>query len=89
MWEFPLTIMDGYLPPKFEDAKRETLRRLKKAGEMGLRYVTILFHDPLFDDAYSDMRDWYIWLIDYIQNAVDDSFVSFHEAMCELEAENE
>lgn len=85
MWEFPLTIMDGYLPQSFQGAKAETLSRLKKCEELGLAYVTILFHEYQFTDAYEDMKAWYEWLIQYIEQEENYSFVSFQEAINELE----
>lgn len=86
MWEFPLTIMDRYLPQSFESARIETLNRLEECRAADIEYVTILFHDIQFSNAYSDIRDWYIWLIEYIEKSEDDSFISFDEAIRELEA---
>lgn len=85
MWEFPLTIMDGYLPQKYEDAKKVTLTKLKQSRDAGLEYVTVLFHDYQFNDGYSAIRDWYIWLIQYIKESKEYSFISYKDAIKELE----
>lgn len=86
MWEFPLTIMDVYLPQRFEEARQETIRRLKACMTAGIDYVSILFHDYQLDPAYSDMSRWYAWLLAYLADDEAYSFVSFADAMCELEA---
>lgn len=88
MWEFPLTVMDAYLPQSFEKAKEETLKTLDLCEAEGLEYVTVLFHDIQFDDAYSDMKNWYVWLIEYIADSDKYEFISFKEAIKELESKN-
>ena len=45
MWEFPLTIMDGYLPYKFEDAQDKTKKIIAESIRLNLNYISILFHD--------------------------------------------
>lgn len=89
MWEFPLTIMDGYLPQNVEDAKKETLKKLQQCREKNLEYVTILFHDYQFCNAYQAMREWYSWLIQYLRDSEEYCFVSYEEAMKELGAKHE
>ena len=86
MWEFPLVIMDVYLPRPLEEAKRETLRRLEQCRAAGLEYVTVLFHDCHFDRAYSDLFAWYQWLVERIETSAEDSFVSYSDAIRELES---
>ena len=85
MWEFPLTVMDAYLPGSFEEAREETLRKLEACRKAGLHYATILFHDHQFDEAYQDMRNWYVWLTETIEQSGEDSFISFEGAIRELE----
>lgn len=85
MWEFPLAVMDGYLTQSFEKAKEETLARLQECREAGLEYVCILFHDYQFSNAHRAMRDWYVWLIKYLAATDGYSFVSYGQAMAELE----
>ncbi len=85
MWEFPLAIMDGYLPQRFDAAKEATLKRLAECKAAGLEYVCILFHDYQFYDGYSDIRDWYVWLIQMIADSEEDSFISYMDAIKELE----
>ncbi|MCR5061634.1 MAG: hypothetical protein K6A80_11565 [Saccharofermentans sp.] len=84
MWEFPLAIMDGYLPQQFEKAKEKTLEILDRCRGMGLTYVTVLFHDYQFCDDYKDIRDWYVWLMDYIKDSPDYEFISYRKAIAEL-----
>lgn len=89
MWEFPLTIMDGYLPQNIEDAKKETLKKLQECREKNLEYITILFHDYQFCSAYRDMKEWYSWLMQYLCNSEEYCFISYEEAIKELNAKGE
>lgn len=89
MWEFPLVIMDGYLPQSFNDAKEVTLKKLAECKEKGLEYVTILFHDYQFCDDYIDIKNWYEWLLKYIYENPDMTFISYEDAISELETKNE
>jgi len=84
MWEFPLTIMDGYLPEKFGDMQLMTKKIIKEAEQSKLEYITILLHDPYFCDAFSAKRDWYLWLIDYLKSK-HYTTISFTKAIRELE----
>lgn len=86
MWEFPLTVMDVYLPKTLEGMKHETLQRLSRSKQAGIEYVSILFHDYQFCDAYGTERDWYIWLIKYLENNPEYEFVSYKQAVEELES---
>lgn len=88
MWEFPLTMMDGYLPQNFEKAKEETLKVLEVCKEKKLNYISILFHDYQFSEAYKDIFEWYKWLIEYIENQEGLEFCSHIDAIKELEAKN-
>lgn len=84
MWEFPLTIMDGYLPQSFDGAKEKTLSILDECKKKDLQYICILFHDYQFCDDYTDIRNWYVWLIEYLQSSSDYSFISYENAIKEL-----
>ena len=83
MWEFPLAIMDGYLPQKLETMKNTTLEYLRECEKKKVEYVTILFHDCYFCDDYQDLKNWYIWLIQYLKENY--SFISFNNAMKQME----
>lgn len=85
MWEFPLCLMDGYLPKKPEGKKKRTLELLKKAKEKDLRYFTVLFHDYQFCDAFAYERDWYTWLMSFLKEQGYE-FISYLDAVAELEA---
>ena len=89
MWEFPLTIMDAYLPQSFEKAKEETLRILDRCEETGLEFVTVLFHDNQFCDAYADIKNWYVWLVEYLSDSDKYEFISFGQAINELESKHD
>lgn len=87
MWEFPLTIMDGYLPYDLKSAKEKSIYILDKAVQFGLGYVSILFHDYMFCDAYQNRQEWYKWIIDHCRKS-GYSFISYKEAIKELERTN-
>lgn len=87
MWEFPLTIMDGYLPGKLEEMKQATIQLLEECEKKQIEYATILFHDCYFCNAYRDLFKWYKWLIEYLKKHY--VFVSFLEAIRQLENNKE
>lgn len=84
MWEFPLTIMDGYLPKKLSEKKKKTIELIKKAESENLKYLTLLFHDYQFCEGYATERDWYKWIIKWLyDNGYE--FISYKDAIAELE----
>lgn len=85
MWEFPLTIMDAYLPNRFEAAKETTLQLLEESKKSGLQYVTVLFHDNQFCEEYQDMKKWYEWLIEYMLESNEYEFTSYNQMIQEQE----
>lgn len=87
MWEFPLSLMDGYLPKRPKGKREESLRLLKDAEDKGLPYFSILFHDYQFCNGYAYERDWYIWFIDYLKEQ-GYTFISYLDAVKELEEIN-
>jgi len=89
MWEFPLTIMDSYLPYSFPKAKERTLELLKKAEENKIGYVCILFHDYQYSDAYSQTKKWYEWVIRFLEQKKGYQFISYQDAIIELEERNQ
>ena len=82
MWEFPLSIMDGYLSGNIDSMKESTLRFLSECEKKRMGYVTILFHDCYFCEDYKDLYHWYIWLIGYLKKNY--SFISFRDAIIQL-----
>ena len=84
MWEFPLAIMDGYLPHKVEEAKKATLKLLEESKKEKMQYLTVLFHDSYYCDAYRDLYEWYEWLMEFFSNSADYSFISYEAAIQEL-----
>lgn len=86
MWEFPLTIMDVYLPYDAQKAGEITRERLRQAAERDIGYCTVLLHDTNFSAAYPVYSDWYKWLVRYCrENGI--GFCSFQEAIRELAAQ--
>ncbi len=67
MWEFPLCLMDSYLPYDFDKAKKRTIELLNEAKNMELDCFTVLFHDKHFCDDYAVLRNWYEWFIEYCE----------------------
>ena len=84
MWEFPLAIMDVYLPQSFGEAKKRTLEILDICKAEKLRYITVLFHDYQFCDDYNDMKNWYKWLMDYFIDSDEYGFSSYDQIIKEL-----
>jgi hypothetical protein len=84
MWEFPLAIMDTFLPYNGKTIKEKTMDILHRAAEQNIGYCTILFHDTNFCAAYQVYFDWYRWLIGYCRKE-GLGFLSYHEAILELE----
>ena len=86
MWEFPLTIMDGYLPKSFEEAKKETLKILEQCKELKLQYITVLFHDYYYCEDYRDLKKWYEWLMGFFMDSDEYSFSSYTDAVDTVES---
>jgi hypothetical protein len=94
MWEFPFQIMDGYIIEKpkqwqsknFAQSCEETKRIIGKATDLNLPYLGIDFHDRYFSDAHKTWKDWYMWLIEYLEGQKIE-FVNFKQAVSELENE--
>lgn len=84
MWEFPLSIMDVYLPQTLDAAKQRTLELLDFCKAEKLEYITVLFHDYQFCDDYQDMKNWYIWLMKYFSDSEEFTFISYEAAIREL-----
>jgi len=76
LWEFPLHIMDSHLFERnshwqnqtFQQAKDRTKERIEEISNRGIEYLTVLFHDRYFSKSFKSRKDWYIWIIDYLQN---------------------
>jgi len=92
IWEFPLHIMDGYeiqnskgwQVKKIEQIKDDTKMRIAKIQKLGLRYLTLLFHDRYYSDCHNTWKIWYEWFIDWcIKNKLQ--FIDYNEAIVELE----
>lgn len=84
MWEFPLVMMDAYLPIKFKEKKERTVEIINIAEKSKIQYLTILFHDASFCKEYLTERDWYIWLVDWLSKNGHE-FISYRKAIMELE----
>lgn len=84
LWEFPVSIMDSYLPYDFESAKQITIDAVHRAEEENIKYFTVLLHDPYFSKEYKAYKKWYEWFVDYTKEN-HYQFASFKEAIVELE----
>jgi len=92
IWEFPLHIMDSYLFHKnsrwqnqtLEQVKDKTKRKIEEACKKDIKYFTILFHSRSFNNSFSNWKNWYIWVIEYLKNNGFE-FINYREAIKELE----
>ncbi|MFA5820095.1 MAG: hypothetical protein WC854_12560 [Bacteroidales bacterium] len=93
LWEFPVNLMDtcaiygdsNHQIKSLEQIKKETIQSIEKAEELKIQYFTIVTHDFYFSDSHKTWKDWYIWLIDYLQVRTY-KFISFENAVRELES---
>ena len=92
MWEFPFQIMDGYIiekPKKWQSKNLKqscdaTLKIIDQVVDMQLPYLVVDFHDCYFSDSHKTWKDWYMWLIEYLEkNKIE--CVNFNQAIKELE----
>lgn len=92
LWEFPLHIMDGYVfyrnsrwqNQNLQQAKDFTRKKIDMASDKGITFLTILFHDRYFSDSFKTWKEWYMWLIDYLQGN-NLSFTDYKGAIASLE----
>lgn len=84
MIEFPLTVMDGYLPKGLEQMKKRTRELLNGAQAKKLPYFCVLFHDYQFCNAYEDAKSWYIWLIQTCKER-GLAFTDYRHAIAQME----
>ena len=90
--DFPIHIMDSALFTsgsrwfilKASDAIERTKILFERAREYGISYFQILFHDVYFSDAYKNMKEWYIWLVGYLQDQ-GITLVNFNSALREID----
>lgn len=87
MWEFPLHVMDGYIcmEGKWQEGVREAIRAVEKSDAMGMPYCTMLFHDYLFNEkCFPQLKRWYMEVVEYCEKSGHE-FISYREAIEELE----
>jgi len=90
MIEFPLQIRESrmlYPHSTFCTVPlNEAMDLTKRSIDLGLKarlpYLTILFHDRYFSHAFVVWREWYIWLIEYLQVG-GISFIDYRQAVKE------
>lgn len=85
MYEFPLCIMDGYLSPLLEDKIAETKELIMEAEKNDLPYLTILFHDYQFSKAYNTEKQWYVWVVKWLEDN-GYKFISYRDAILEMDS---
>jgi hypothetical protein len=92
MVEFPLHIMDAHVlydrrthrTRTLSQAKELAKRLIGRAGDLDLPYLTLLFHDIYFCEAFGRWREWYCWTIEYLaSNGIE--FTSYRSALAELQ----
>lgn len=91
LWEIPISVMDAsILSPvggKLTSAKEKSETLLQQALDLKLPYFVINFHDVYFSKQYSEYKDWYCWLINYLHSEKFE-FISFSKALKELNKTN-
>ena len=91
MWEFPLHIMDGYICTvgNAEKSLADTKTAILQAEKLGMPYCTILAHDTTFNERYDpQMKQWYIDTVAFCEER-GYGFISYREAIRELECGHE
>lgn len=88
MWEFPLSIMEGYvLHHDLYEAEEKVRKFISNTQSNGGRYLTILFHDSFYNEkCYPLEKAFYEWLINFLKSQ-NMEFISFKDAIRELENE--
>jgi peptidoglycan/xylan/chitin deacetylase (PgdA/CDA1 family) len=93
MIEFPLHLMDddfiyggGRMQQGSLDAvMMRTRARIDEAYRHDLKYVTVLFHDRYFCDAFPLWKAWYRETVAYLQSLGID-FINYRQALTEMNA---
>jgi len=91
MWEFPLHIMDTqefyggkkWQSEKIEDIIVKTQIQLEKIQNIGIEYLTLLFHDRYFCSSHQQYKQWYQTIVEFLKDK-GHSFLSYQEAVREL-----
>ncbi len=93
MLEFPLHIMESFeienqrrwQSRTLNEAVKNSLQKIEDANNQNIKYLTILFHDRYFDNAFYTWKNWYIQIIDYCRTN-NYQFISYKEAISEIKA---
>jgi hypothetical protein len=92
MVEFPLHIMDvrylmlegsKFRPRPLARAKDKTKQLIEEVVNKDINYLTVLFHDRYFSSSFTEWKEWYCWLIDYLFEQ-DIEFVSYSDALSNI-----
>ncbi len=91
MWEFPLQIMDSnefyqgnsVQKEKIEGIIIKTRNRILKLEQENIPYLTLLFHDRYYCDAYQSYRQWYESIVTFLSENGHE-FVGYKQAITEL-----
>ena len=67
----------------FSQIKKETIQLLEKAEKSDIRYFNIITHDFYFSDSFEKWKNWYIWLINYL-NTKGFEFLDYRKAIKNL-----
>ena len=95
IWTFPIHIMDGdmmlkqsrYQTASKNEALQASKQRIRALRDIGVDYVSVLFHDRYFSPGHADWRDWYCDLVHWL---IDENFefCTYEEALIELKENN-
>jgi hypothetical protein len=91
MWMFPIQIMDVWIMQtshffrkvKLSKIQQDTITIIEQAEKLDMKYLSILFHDCYFNEAFRQYKEWYIWIIKYLQKKGIE-FINYQEAILEL-----
>ncbi len=96
LWKFPLHIMDSnefyqgnsVQKEKIEGIIEKTKTRIMKLEEDSIPYLTLLFHDRYYCEAFQSYRRWYESIIAYLSENGHE-FISYREAIDEVSQKEE
>ncbi len=91
MWEFPLHIMDSnefyqgnsVQKEKIEGIIEKTKIRILELEQLEIPYLTLLFHDRYYCEAFQSYRQWYETIVTYLSENGHE-FIGYREAIAEL-----
>lgn len=91
MWEFPLHIMDSnefyqgnsVQKEKIEGIIEKTRNRILKLEQENIPYLTLLFHDRYYCEAFQSYHRWYETIVTFLSENGHE-FIGYRQAIGEL-----